>query len=365
MEKTMDDCKEFTKEKHAKYFLRCLNALPSSMVSLDSIRLSMSFFAISGLDVLGRLDLLDKHRKEYINWIYLFQILPKYGDECLERCGFRGSLAATFALESQDSSQVASIENKGSVSSHPLDTSHITMTYAAINTLLILGDDLGRIQRKGILAGVRALQLENGSFAATLEGSESDVRFVYCACCICYILQDWSVINIESATNYIVNSISYDGAIGQDRNQEGHAGLTFCGIAALSLMGTLETALSSNQKAKLVRWLVSRQQSGFQGRPNKLPVDTCYSFWVPATLKILGAHQFIDRKSNRKFVLDTQCNIIGGLSKWIDHSSDPLHSYLGLAGLSVCEETDLVEEIHPALNVTKRAFEHWQKLFDN
>lgn len=45
------------------------------------------------------------------------------------------------------------------------------------------------------------------SFAATLEGSESDVRFVYCACSICYILQDWSAINIETATNYIVNSI--------------------------------------------------------------------------------------------------------------------------------------------------------------
>jgi hypothetical protein len=28
--------------------------------------------------------------------------------------------------------------------------------------------------------------------------------------------------------------------------------------------------------------------------------------------------------------LDTQCNVIGGLSKWIDHSSDPLHSYLGM-----------------------------------
>ena len=47
-------------------------------------------------------------------------------------------------------------------------------------------------------------------------------------------------------------------------------------------------------------------------------------------VQILGAHQFIDRKMNRKFVLDTQCNIIGGLSKWIDHSSDPLHSYLGI-----------------------------------
>ena len=31
-----------------------------------------------------------------------------------------------------------------------------------------------------------------------------------------------------------------------------------------------------------------RQQSGFQGRPNK-PVDTCYSFWVGATLKV-GHH---------------------------------------------------------------------------
>ncbi|KAK4025691.1 hypothetical protein OUZ56_014741 [Daphnia magna] len=358
----MDDCKEFTKEKHAKYFLRCLNALPSSLVSLDSIRLSISFFAISGLDVLGRLDLLDKHREEYINWIYLFQILPNQDDESLERCGFRGSLAATLSLESHSPSHVGRSVNIGTVSSHPLDTSHITMTYAAINTLLILGDDLGRLQRKGILAGVKALQLENGSFAATLEGSESDVRFVYCACSICYILQDWSAINIETTTNYIINSISYDGAIGQDKNQEGHAGLTFCGIAALSLMGTLDSALNLKQKAKLVRWLVSRQQSGFQGRPNKLPVDTCYSFWVPATLKILGGHQFIDRKRNRQFVLDTQCNVVGGLSKWIDHSSDPLHSYLGLAGLSVCEDTDLVEMIHPALNVTMRAFNHWKKL---
>lgn len=112
--------------------------------------------------MLGRLDLLDKHKEEYINWIYLFQILPNCNDECLERCGFRGSLAATFSLENQDTSCVDNVRNKGSISSHPLDTSHITMTYAAINTLLILGDDLGRIQRKGILAGVKALQLENG-----------------------------------------------------------------------------------------------------------------------------------------------------------------------------------------------------------
>lgn len=35
----------------------------------------------------------------------------------------------------------------------------------------------------------------------------------------------------------------------------------------------------------LKRWLIFRQQSGFQGRPNK-DVDTCYSFWIGATLKV-------------------------------------------------------------------------------
>jgi len=358
----MEGCKELLKEKHTKYFSRCLNVIPSSLESLDAIRLSISFFAISGLDVLDSLAIVEKQKHDIINWIYQFQIIANQTEDGLERCGFRGSLAATQSLDNQPN-----IKNgeshifRGSKSNHILDTSHITMTYSAINTLLILGDDLGRLDKKGILAGVKALQLDNGSFVATLEGSENDARFVYCAACICYILQDWSAINIESATNYIIGCISYDGAIGQDQHQEGHAGLTFCAIAALSLMGTLETALNETQRRKLIRWLVLRQQSGFQGRPNKLPVDTCYSFWVPAALKLLSAHQFIDRSVNRKFVLDTQCSVVGGLAKWIDHSSDPLHSYLGLAGLSVTDENGL-EEIHPALNITLRTYRHWQKL---
>lgn len=33
----------------------------------------------------------------------------------------------------------------------------------------------------------------------------------------------------------------------------------------------------------------------------------------------------------------------------------------GLAGLSVCGETDL-EEVHPSLNVSMRAFQHWEQL---
>lgn len=58
-----------------------------------------------------------------------------------------------------------------------------------------------------IILGVKALQTEEGNFAATLSGCESDMRFVYCAACISYMLDDWSGFNIERATDYIIKSI--------------------------------------------------------------------------------------------------------------------------------------------------------------
>lgn len=63
-------------------------------------------------------------------------------------------------------------------------------------------------------------------------------------------------------------------------------GTTFCAVASLYLMGELETSLTQRQTESLKRWCMLRQQSGFQGRPNK-PVDTCYSFWVGGTLQVL------------------------------------------------------------------------------
>lgn len=123
----------------------------------------MSFFAISGLDVLDSLALVEKQKHDIINWIYQFQIIPDQTEDGLERCGFRGSLAATQSLDNHlNIDDGGNHVFRGSKSKHILDTSHITMTYSAINTLLILGDDLGRLDKKGILAGVKALQLDNG-----------------------------------------------------------------------------------------------------------------------------------------------------------------------------------------------------------
>ena len=50
-------------------------------------------------------------------------------------------------------------------------------------------------------------------------------------------------------------------------------------------MGQLETALSKEKLEGLKQWCLQRQKSGFQGRPNK-DVDTCYSFWVGASLDV-------------------------------------------------------------------------------
>lgn len=45
-------------------------------------------------------------------------------------------------------------------------------------------------------------------------------------------------------------------------------------------------------------------------------------------------------------------------SSWLP---DPLHAYLGLCGLSLIGEPTL-RKVHPALNVTQRAFQHLQQL---
>lgn len=86
---------------------------------------------------------------------------------------------------------------------------------------------------------------------------------------------------------------------------ESHGGTTFCAIAALELSGQLNR-LSKDLVEKIKRWLLFRQvpyeyqgSCGFQGRPNK-PVDTCYSFWIGSSLRILGAFELSDPDENRR-----------------------------------------------------------------
>ncbi|XP_077988984.1 geranylgeranyl transferase type-1 subunit beta-like [Glandiceps talaboti] len=350
---------DFFRAKHVKFFKRCLQVLPEQYSSLDTNRLTIAFFALSGLDVLNALNVIEGEKEDTVDWIYSLQVVPDKDDRSknISKCGFRGSSTIGASYNA----------SKVPVSSLNYDSGHIAMTYTGIASLLILGDDLSRVDREAVLEGLRALQLPDGSFCATPEGSENDMRFVYCASCICYMLNDWSGINVDMAVNYIQQSLSYEYGIAQGPGLEGHGGPTFCGIASLVLMNKLHEVFTSKQLERIKRWCLLRQQSGFQGRPNK-PVDTCYSFWIGATIKLLEAYDLVDASNNRSYILSTQDGVTGGFSKWPDCHPDALHSYFGVCGLSLMEEPGL-QTIHPALNVSQVAATHlhglhqkWKKI---
>ncbi|XP_014259826.1 geranylgeranyl transferase type-1 subunit beta [Cimex lectularius] len=336
------------REKHVRFFKRFI-ITPPFLKNHDNTRISILFFCVSGLEVLNALDkeINDDLKKDICNWIYRLQILPDL-DGNTDKCGFQGS--DTFHIM---------LDHGISHCNSEFATGHLAMTFCSLSVLLLLGDDFSRLNRNAILKGVGSLQQEDGCFSAVHFGSEKDMRFVYCACCICYILKDWSF-DIDKTVRYIQKSMSYDYGYGQGPDLESHGGVTFCAVASLFLMGKLDTTLSQEQLQGLRKWALMRQEFGFQGRANKRH-DTCYSFWVGATLKILDFYDKTDYDKNREFVLSTQDNLIGGFSKWVDYTPDPLHTYLGLAGLSFIGKDDLLE-IHPALNISSRAVNFLHKL---
>lgn len=329
---------KLVRKKHAKYCRRLLlQILPGEWTEFDYSRLTVAFFAISGLDILNCLNDLSQDTKlGAIDWIYRLQVTGAG-----PRSGF---------LPSPMVPKEASRYRCG----------HLAMTYVGLVTLLILGDDLSRVDRKSIIEGMRSCQNPDGSFTAAIIGCESDMRFLYCACCISTILNDWSGMDKAKAVDYILKSISYDGAMGQGPGLESHGGSTFCAVASLFLMNELHNVLSNDQLNRLRRWCLMRQDSGFHGRPGKSS-DTCYSFWVGATLTMLEVNKLSDPDNIRAFLLANQDIVMGGFSKFANCPPDPVHTYFGLYGLSLLDEPGL-SIMNAALNISERAYKHLLKI---
>lgn len=337
---------EKRQDKFVTYLRHTLQILPCSILLLDNSKILLAYFAVAGLDVLNKLDRLPHTKQAIIDWIYMHQITKKISDDEIGVCGFRGS--STLLTDS----------NKN-IQTNDFDCSHVTMTFSALNTLVTLEDDLEKINKKAILDSLKLLQLSDGSFTATFDGSENDVRFLYSASCISYILNDWSAINIEKATNYLLSCLTYEGAFGQNPGSEAHGGSTFCAVASLSLMNQLDS-LSEQQAARLKEWCLNRQTTGFNGRINK-PWDTCYSFWIGSTLKILEVLKYSSYKENINYVFETYHDIIGGFAKWPNCNPDPLHTFMGLCGLSLVNYPNL-QPIHSSLVISSKAFDHLKSL---
>ncbi|KAG1057785.1 hypothetical protein G6F43_000390 [Rhizopus delemar] len=320
--------------------------LPTPYTQTETNRMTLAFFCLGALSLLGELEnnVSEQNKRDWIDWIYAQQVLPaKDSDDNKAVCGFRGSSwsGRTFEPYATTCEYI------------PYDSSHIANTYTALLNLLILGDDLSRVNKHAILETLRHLQQEDGSIAPTAGSLERDVRFIYCASSISYILNDWSGLDLEKTLEHIVQLQSYEYGIAQCPKQEAHGGSTFCGTAALSLMGKLDEGIVNRDE--LVKWCLFRQLGGFQGRPNKLQ-DVCYGFWIGASLSILNSFDLVNHDSLKEFLIKSESKI-GGFAKDPDSFPDLIHSYMGVATLSLLNEPN-IQPMHPALNAPLSAYHH-------
>jgi geranylgeranyl transferase type-1 subunit beta len=83
-----------------------------------------------------------------------------------------------------------------------------------------------------------------------------------------------------------------------------------------------------------------REGVGFNGRCNKV-VDSCYSWWICATLKALGRLDLVDEGEVLRFLLEQSQHVIGGFGKYPGDVPDIYHSYFGLATMSMLGHADL------------------------
>ncbi|KAI7861382.1 protein geranylgeranyltransferase-like protein type I beta subunit [Spinellus fusiger] len=341
---------EFIREKHIRYFKSNLTMLPSAYTETETNRMTLAFFCLNSLQLMGVLDeqISKQNQQDWIEWIYAQQILTATNgdqDSNMEHCGFRGSSWSGRPYDPQATH--ACYEH--------YDSSHIANTYTALLNLIILGDDLSRVHRKAILSTIRSLQQEDGGIAPTKGSNEQDVRFVYCAAAICYILDDWSGLDMEKTVDYIRRLQSYEYAIGQSPGQESHGGSTFCGTGALTLMEKQEEGLLCREK--LIKWCLMRQSTGFEGRVNK-NADTCYCFWIGGALKMLDAYELVNHENCYDFLMSSQF-VVGGFGKDVGAYPDVLHSYMGIATLSLLN-TPGIEPVHTALNLSLSSWEKFK-----
>ncbi|KAJ3220327.1 Geranylgeranyl transferase type-1 subunit beta [Clydaea vesicula] len=323
-------------EVDQKLVLACLKMIPQQYISADTSRLTLTLFALGQLDLTKNLKEIEISRANWIDWIYAHQYLTENN----QNGGFRGGLFSGHKFD-----------KNGNYKKDEYDLPHIAMTYAALLSLLILGDDLGRVNKTGVINGLKLLQSENGSFKPCEDSREFDLRFVFCACAISYILNDFSGLNVNKVLEFIVKCQAYDYGFAQNLNLESHGGSTYCALASLKLLNKLDLI---DKKATLL-WLLKRQEDGFRGRINK-PPDTCYTFWIGASISMLEGTKFVDTVPLKTF-LECCKTKYGGFGKSENCHPDLLHSYMTIAGLSIFGIEEGLDDLNCELNLSKNSFE--------
>ncbi|KAI5302563.1 hypothetical protein KEM56_000569 [Ascosphaera pollenicola] len=191
----------------------------------------------------------------------------------------------------------------GGFGAAPGHDAHMLYTVSAVQILATL-DALDEINTLKVGKFIADLQdRTTGAFRGD-EWGETDTRFLYGALIALSLMHLTHLIDLPLAVEYIQSCKNLDGGYGSHPNAESHSGQILTCVAALSIAGRLDLV---DPDGRLAAWLSERQlpNGGLNGRPEKLE-DVCYSWWVAASLAILGKLHWIDKEKLAGFILRCQ-----------------------------------------------------------
>lgn len=133
---------EFMIIKHVQYFLHHSKALPEEYTDADCNRMTLLYFVVVALDMLGKLYTLNA--EECIRFVYEQQLLSS-SDVDTVRSGHFGFIGSPYMGHN--------FEESCSEHRYEYLQGHLAMIYTALIILITLDDDLTRVNRDNIRKG--------------------------------------------------------------------------------------------------------------------------------------------------------------------------------------------------------------------
>lgn len=303
--------------------------LSSAFLSLDASRPWICYWILHGLDLLG--------------------VRP---DNTL----VRRLLATLAACQHPD----------GGFGGGPGQLAHLACTFAAISSLAIIGTEeayqlVNRATLRSFLLRMKETSKKGENYSGGFivhEDGECDVRGSYCALAVAHLTGLLDDELRKGTAAFIVGCQSpWEGGIGALPGAEAHAGYTYCGLAALTILARrnqsdfaegeepeffFENVITGLDLHGLARFAVRSQcprTGGFRGRTNKL-VDSCYSFWAGALFPLLrrmAPGPYFQGDALQRYLLVACQGPTGGLRDKPGKSEDYYHTCYGLSGLALAQ----------------------------
>lgn len=231
---------------------------------------------------------------------------------------------------------------------------HITHTLSGIQLLVLVGKTdrlLETLNRDRLVSFIAKLQQLDGSVAGDMFG-EVDTRFVLCAFLALKLLNRLDAIDVEKSLRWLSSCKNFDAGYGAVPGAESHAAQIWTVVASFALVDRCGVVRNGSDASFLSHanslgwWLAERQNrsdGGLNGRPEKSS-DVCYSWWVLASLEILGKTDWISREALESFIESCQDAESGGIADAPGNYPDVWHTFFGIAGLSLlrCSRDDIL-----------------------